>query len=401
MSRLSEYDLERYAEVLGWALQTSRKVPFQNGDMVVIRYDVEALPLVEAVYRLLVDAHLNPLPVARLTPAMEEEHYLNTSMGQLIYQPPGEMELYGHCAGVLTILAPGRVDHLKEVDPRILNSAQEANTGVSDLIERRKRLGEVGWTICVYPTRALAEAAAIPYEDYADMVLRASFIKGPEPVKAWKRHRKELGEVSAWLNSLKAKAFRVNSENMDLLVEPGRFRRFVAVTGQNVPASEVYVSPDWRGVTGRFHADMPSIRAGRIVSGATLDFDGGMLVRAKAKRGYSFLVNQVAAVHGAARLGEFSLTDRRFSQVDEFLGHPLLDENYGGDTGNCHVALGASAPETYAGPAYELDHDLLTGLGFNISTIHWDLVNTEPKTVTATLVDGSRKVVYENGMFAI
>ena len=38
-------------------------------------------------------------------------------------------------------------------------------------------------------------------------------------------------------------------------------------------------------------------------------------------------------------------------------------------------------------------------LGFNDSALHWDLVNTEPKTVTAHLKSGDRVVVYEDGMF--
>ena len=38
-------------------------------------------------------------------------------------------------------------------------------------------------------------------------------------------------------------------------------------------------------------------------------------------------------------------------------------------------------------------------LGFNDSSLHWDLINTEDKTVTATLKDGSKKVIYEKGQF--
>jgi aminopeptidase len=38
-------------------------------------------------------------------------------------------------------------------------------------------------------------------------------------------------------------------------------------------------------------------------------------------------------------------------------------------------------------------------LGFNDSALHWDLVNTEAKTVTAHLRTGERVTVYENGQF--
>jgi aminopeptidase len=38
-------------------------------------------------------------------------------------------------------------------------------------------------------------------------------------------------------------------------------------------------------------------------------------------------------------------------------------------------------------------------LGFNDSALHWDLVNTESKTVTAQLTSGKRVVVYDDGVF--
>jgi len=38
-------------------------------------------------------------------------------------------------------------------------------------------------------------------------------------------------------------------------------------------------------------------------------------------------------------------------------------------------------------------------LGFNDTALHWDLVNTEKKIVTAHLSSGKKVVVYENGMF--
>ncbi|MGE4553008.1 MAG: aminopeptidase, partial [Desulfovibrionaceae bacterium] len=94
-----------------------------------------------------------------------------------------------------------------------------------------------------------------------------------------------------------------------------------------------------------------------------------------------------------------SLTDRRFSRIDAFMANTLFDENFGGTYGNCHVAVGASYSDTYAGDQSELDGAAKERLGFNDSALHWDLVNTEPKTVTAELTDGSSLVIYENGEF--
>ena len=40
-------------------------------------------------------------------------------------------------------------------------------------------------------------------------------------------------------------------------------------------------------------------------------------------------------------------------------------------------------------------------LGFNESVEHCDIINTNKKTVEAILKDGSKKLIYKNGLFVI
>ena len=77
----------------------------------------------------------------------------------------------------------------------------------------------------------------------------------------------------------------------------------------------------------------------------------------------------------------------------------LFDENFGGANGNCHIAVGASYTDTYAGDPAAMTKTVKQKLGFNDSALHWDLVNTEAKTVTAHLTTGEKVVIYENGCF--
>jgi aminopeptidase len=83
------------------------------------------------------------------------------------------------------------------------------------------------------------------------------------------------------------------------------------------------------------------------------------------------------------------------------MANTLFDENYGGRYGNCHLALGSSYSDTYAGEASSLTREKKQNLGFNDSALHWDLVNTEDKRVTAYLRGGGKTVIYEKGMFAL
>jgi aminopeptidase len=81
------------------------------------------------------------------------------------------------------------------------------------------------------------------------------------------------------------------------------------------------------------------------------------------------------------------------------MANTLYDENFGGRYGNCHLAVGSSYAESYDGEPLALTEKMKRKLGFNDSALHWDLVNTEKKTVTAHLKGGKNVVIYENGMF--
>ena len=81
------------------------------------------------------------------------------------------------------------------------------------------------------------------------------------------------------------------------------------------------------------------------------------------------------------------------------MANTLYDENYGGKNGNCHIALGSSYSNAYTGDSRKLTPARKRKLGFNESALHWDLVNTEKKRVTAHLKSGKTISIYENGRF--
>ena len=401
MSLYDQVDMENYAEVLLWALNQTRTHPLKNRDVVLIRYDIPGLALAEAVYSCLMDAHLMPVPVAQPTPYMEVERYLNSSYGQLLFQPPGVAEMYGKAAGIINILAPEDLTHLQTIDPRIIAEARKAGAQNRSILERRKNSRELGVTTCVYPTQALADASGMTLEEYAYALKRACWLNMPTPVKEWRRLQREVQEVCDWLDSMDIKSLKVESEDINLKVPVGDNRRFVGVGGANIPGYEIYFAPDARGVSGTYYADQPTLRYGHLVMGVSIDFSEGIAARVEAGRGQVFLQNQMYSDSGARRVGEFSLTDKRFSRVDQFMAHTLLDENHGGENGNCHIALGGSVLESFTGPVEMLMPELEYELGFNSSDMYWDLVNTQPKRVTAWLKTGQPVLIYENGEFTL
>jgi len=100
-------------------------------------------------------------------------------------------------------------------------------------------------------------------------------------------------------------------------------------------------------------------------------------------------------------VGEFSLTDKRFSRITRFMAHTLYDENVGGPFGNTHIALGRSYQDAYTGDPATVKAEDWERLGFNNSSVHTDIVSTTDRTVTAELRGGEQRVIYENGEFQL
>ena len=186
---------------------------------------------------------------------------------------------------------------------------------------------------------------------------------------------------------------------MDFETKLGEHRRFQGISGANIPSFEVFTSPDWRGTRGTYYANLPSFRNGNIVEGIKLTFKNGRAVKIQAAKSEEFVKKTLATDAGARQIGEFSLTDIRFSKIDKFMADTLFDENFGGKHGNCHVAVGASYSDTFDGDPAGLTEDRKKRLGFNDSAIHWDIINTEDKLVTAKCKGGKTVTVYERGRF--
>jgi len=289
--------------------------------------------------------------------------------------------------------------HLSKIDPARIGKVLIARKPLRDILEKREREGVHGWTLCTLPTQELAAQARTTPELYTEQIIRACYLDRKDPVAKWKAIRQEATAIKQWLEDLKTAFIHCESENCDLTITLGEHRRWAGISGHNIPSFELFVSPDWRGTEGTYYANLPSYRSGNYVEKVRLTFIRGVAVEIRAETGEAFAVQQLQMDRGASRIGEFSLTDKRFSRIDRFMADTLFDENFGGEHGNCHIAVGASYTDTYTGNLSTMNGALKRRLGFNDSALHWDLVNTENKVVTAHLKTGKRIVIYENGNF--
>ena len=391
--------LGKYAEVLYWGLTRARKTPLKKSSVIHVRYDIPALPLAESVVGMLHDLDMTPVPRANPTSRMEQDFYSKANRKRLMMEIPGDKEFLGRISGSIHLIAPESFTHLRSVDPENITIARNGRRELQEILVKREALGEYSWTLCMYPTPALAEQASLSLGDYASEMKRSCFLDQGMPVHNWKLLIKEVEEIKKWLDSLQPRSIRVQSENVDLLLRPGDRRRWVGISGRNIPSFELYISPDWRGTEGEYYADLPSFRHGHKVQGVKLSFRLGEVIRFSVDTGFEITREQLATDPGAKRVGEFALVDKRFSPIKQAMANTLYDENFGGEHGSCHIALGQSYANTFDGDAGALSPERKQELGFNSSALHWDLVNTEDKRVTAVLEGGDKICIYENGQF--
>ncbi len=396
---LKNNTLYKYSDVLLWGLRMARTKKFKKNDNVLIRFNLSAVTLAEILQAKLLDMGLNPILRLSGTPQMEKNFFERSNNKQLGFQQPGEKELNEKLHGLISLLAPESITHLKHIDPRKIGKAALARKPLRDILWGREDNGEFGWTLCMVPTQGAADTAGISFKQYTSQVIKACYLDMNDPVKGWEDTYANAMIIKNWINRTKVEYYHVESVNMDIKITPGDRRKWIGISGHNIPSFEIFISPDWRGTEGIYYANLPSYKDGNYVEGVRFEFKQGNILKYTAKRGRDFVAKQISMDKGARRVGEFSLTDKRFSKIDKFMANTLFDENFGGKHGNCHLAVGMSYSDTFDGDPSKLNKLLKEQLGFNDSALHWDLINTEDKTVTAYLKSGGKKIIYENGMF--
>lgn len=393
--------LERYAEVLFWALSRARTTPYKKSDIILVNYDIDGLPLAEEVCSLIYDKGMIPVPRMNETPRMQVDKYNKANNKRLTTLIPGQRDLYNHLNGSISIYAPTSLGHLAEIDPELIAMHGKAQQPLRSIMQTREDMGTFSWTLCMYPTEALAAQAGITLDEYAHQIKQACYLTKPEPTFEWRQFAKKVDELTEWLDSFGDCTMLIESESVDLNVRIGQRRKWVGFTGRNIPSFEMYVSPDMHHTNGVYKSTLPTFRSGNIIGDIQLIFKEGRVTKITADHNQAFVEQQLNQDPGAALVGEFALVDKRFSPISKFMANTLYDENHGGENGSMHIALGNSYSNTFSGHAEQLTEDTRKNLGFNSSALHWDLINTEEKRVVAHLPSGKRKTIYENGKFAL
>lgn len=289
---------------------------------------------------------------------------------------------------------------LEGIDPKKMMRAGEAMKPWMDWRRVKESAGKFTWSLCLYGTPLMAREAGISQEEYWQQIIDACFLEDADPVAKWREVTADIQKFVQRLNALHIEKLHVVGEDVDLHIKLGEKRAWKGGGGANIPSFEIFTSPDWRGTEGWIKFNVPLYRYGNLVEGIRLEFKEGRVVNATATKNEA-VIKEMVATANADKVGEFSLTDNRHSQISKFMAETLYDENIGGPFGNSHIAVGSSFHDCYDGNPGTVSKEEWERLGYNDSSVHTDMMTTADRTVTATLPDGSERVIYKDGQFQI
>ncbi|RMD76902.1 aminopeptidase [Candidatus Dojkabacteria bacterium] len=358
------------------------------------------LPIQEAILKAGGHMILNYLPdwlerdrdATRLFYQLANEEQLNFFPEEYIRARVNTMD------HMVQLLSSYSHNYYKDIDQNKIAQRNRVWKKYMEMRSKKEYEGRLTWVLAEYPSPAMAEAAQMTIEEYWDQVIKACYLDEDDPIAKHKETMQRIQTIQQKLNSLGIESLHIEGEDVDLKIVMGESRLFVGGTGRNIPSFEVFTSPDARYTSGWIRFNQPLYRNGQVIKGIKLEFEEGKVVNFSAEENYEALKAMLETDEGARRVGEFSLTDKRFSKINKIMANTLFDENFGGEYGNTHIALGQSYRDTIANQEKYSDEQLKE-MGFNDSAIHVDIISTSNRRVTAKLKNGSEMVIYENGEF--
>jgi len=391
--------LSNYADVLiNFALGSGKGI--KSGETIFLQFDLPALPLAQECYKSILEKGGNAI----LKPEIEkfkEIFYKNSTQKQLEFFPKKYYKaLVDSIDHKMYIIAEENPELLEKVPSKKIIQSRKNIKIYRKWLDEKENKGKFTWTLGLYATEGNAKQANLSLKQYWQQIINACFLDNKNPKQVWKDTYSKMDSIKTKLTNMKIDKVHILAKNTDLWIKIGEKRKFVAGSGRNIPSFEIFTSPDWRGTNGKIFFDFPLFRYGKLMKDIYLEFKDGIIIKSKAIKNEKFL-KELINQKNANKIGEFSLTDIRFSKITKFMAETLYDENFGGEFGNTHLAIGSAYDDTFNGDPNMLDDKAKTKLGFNVSGEHTDIIATTNRTVEAYTKTGKKIIIYKNGKFTL
>ncbi|WP_417899639.1 aminopeptidase [Bacillus haimaensis] len=403
--------LTKYAE-----LAVKVGINLQENQGLVINAPISAAPFVREVAKIayqigakFVHTDWNDEELTKIKFELASEETLKDVQDWIVQ---GREQMAEEGAAFLTVVA-SNPDLLKAVDPERVSIANKAQAQALQKYRTYIQTAKVSWAVVsvpsnewaakLYPSLSQKEQVKSLWEN----IFAVTRINEADPIAEWNEHIKTLQEKLELLNTTKFTKLHYKAPGTDLTIELPKEQVWLGggmnneqgtYFVPNLPTEEVFTLPVKTGVNGVVSSTKPLNLNGNLVEDFTLTFKDGKIVEFTAKEGNEVLKKLLETDEGALYLGEVALVPHSspVSKQEVVFYNTLFDEN-----ASCHLALGSAYPICIEGGA-SLTKDELEAKGVNTSMIHVDfMIGSAELTIHGETADGSRKLVLENGEWAI
>lgn len=314
---------------------------FKKGERCVVIGDFAAKPLMQEIYRLLIQQGASDVRLHFSSYDLEEIYYKNASHTQITTFPELDMMEMQKMDCYIRIGSVANTRGLTGVDAAKMSERMKTVRKLTDY-----RVEHTRWVVTRFPTDAQAQEADMSLADYEDFVFGA------------------INEVD-W-----AKKFKEQEKLKDLVNRTGRVRIIgvgtdlsLDITGRvavnaggecNMPDGEVFTAPIENKTSGYITYSFPALYMGKEFHNVRLEFKEGKVVKAIADKGERDLNKILDTDSGSRTLGELGIGNN--FQIQQFTKDILFDEKIGGTV---HLALGKGYKENKSK---------------NKSGLHWDMI---------------------------
>ena len=344
----------------------------QKGDLLYIKSTTLAEPLIREVFRCAIRAGAS----IEVDMAFREQNrifFQEANASQLQYVSANYRRAIETFDAYLYILAPFNLREDQNNDAEKIKMRQNAFRATQRRYFERTATRDLKRNLCLYPTIANAQNAAMSLEEYQEFVFGACQLFADEPIQEWLNVRQSQQKIVDLLNTREKIRYKCNGTDITFSTKK---RTWINSDGQtNMPSGEVYTSPVEDSTNGVIHFDFPAIYMGHEVEEVTLWVKEGYIEKWEARQGQEFL-NQIFQIEGTRRFGEAAIGTNY--NIKRFSKNILFDEKIGGTV---HLAIGQSYIQTG---------------GKNQSSIHWDMI-TDMTDGGEIYADDEK--IYENGHF--
>ncbi|MCL5429683.1 MAG: aminopeptidase [Chloroflexi bacterium] len=321
------------------------------GDRVFIETSTEALPMLQEVYKQVLQRGGHPYLQMEF-PEQRELYFEYMPYEPAAHKNELMAQAYEHFEARIRIWSEANTKALMHADTKKQSAWAEGNSSILKSQFERGAAGDFRWVTTLYPTRGYASQAGMGFIEYEDFVYKAVHAPEKDPVAHWKSIKVEQEKYIHALNGHDRVQLRGPNVDLSLSIKDRTFANSYGL--HNMPDGEIFTGPVENSLNGWVRYTYPAVEMGVVVEGAELQFEDGKVVKATARQREDFLNQMTNTDAGSSYVGEFAFGLNK--DIDRFTGHILFDEKIGG---SFHMALGAGYPETGSK---------------NNSAIHWDMI---------------------------